>query len=90
MRQAQPAIARYKLIDFPRRTRTSLADVPLEAADEVTAQDENLNAESTFDLKRLMQRLPEKMRFDSGGKTGWAECHNLLDDLRSDSPSVGR
>jgi RNA polymerase sigma-70 factor, ECF subfamily len=27
------AIARYKLIDFLRRTRTSLADVPLEAAE---------------------------------------------------------
>jgi RNA polymerase sigma-70 factor, ECF subfamily len=56
------AIARYKLIDFLRRTRTSLADVPLEAADKVTAQDDNLSAESTFDLNRLMQRLPEKMR----------------------------
>src|SRR6202011_2998006 len=56
------AIARYKLIDFLRRTRTSLADVPLEAADEVMAQDDSLGAESTYDLKRLMQRLPEKMR----------------------------
>jgi RNA polymerase sigma-70 factor (ECF subfamily) len=56
------AIARYKLIDFLRRTRTSLADVPLEAADEVTAQDDSVSAESTFDLKRLMRRLPEKMR----------------------------
>lgn len=56
------AIARYKLIDFLRRTRTSLAEVPLEAAEEVMAQDDNLSSESTFDLKRLMQRLPEKMR----------------------------
>ena len=56
------AIARYKLIDFLRRTRTSLADVPLEEADALMAHDDNLSAESTHDLKRLMQRLPEKMR----------------------------
>jgi RNA polymerase sigma-70 factor (ECF subfamily) len=56
------AIARYKLIDFLRRTRTSLAEVPIDAADTMTANDDNLGAESTFDLKRLLQRLPEKMR----------------------------
>ncbi|QAU44091.1 sigma-70 family RNA polymerase sigma factor [Bradyrhizobium guangzhouense] len=56
------AIARYKLVDYLRRTRASLADVPLEEADEVMAQDDNLSAESTFDLARLMQLLPEKMR----------------------------
>src|SRR6266478_5627724 len=56
------AIARYKLIDFLRRTRTSLTDVPIDEADEVMAHDDSLSAESSFDLKRLMQRLPEKMR----------------------------
>lgn len=56
------AIARYKLIDFLRRTRTSLADVPIEEANMMTAHDDNIDAESTLDLKRLMQRLPEKMR----------------------------
>src|SRR5882757_8025461 len=56
------AVARYKLIDFLRRTRSSLADVPIDEADEVMAHDDNVSAESTFDLKRLMQRLPEKMR----------------------------
>ena len=56
------AIARYKLIDFLRRTRTSLVDVPVEEADAMMAHDDNLSAESTYDLKRLMQRLPEKMR----------------------------
>jgi RNA polymerase sigma-70 factor (ECF subfamily) len=56
------AIARYKLIDFLRRTRTSLADVPIEEADTMTAHDDNVDAESTLDLKRLMLRLPEKMR----------------------------
>ena len=56
------AIARYKLIDFLRRTRTSLADVPIEQADMMMAHDDSLSAESTYDLKRLLQRLPEKMR----------------------------
>jgi len=53
------AIARYKLIDFLRRTRASLTDVPIE---EAMAHDDNVDAESTYDLKRLIQRLPEKMR----------------------------
>jgi RNA polymerase sigma-70 factor (ECF subfamily) len=56
------AIARYKLIDFLRRTRASISDVPIEEADTIMAHDDNVDAESTYDLKRLMQRLPEKMR----------------------------
>jgi RNA polymerase sigma-70 factor (ECF subfamily) len=55
-------IARYKLIDFLRRTRTSLADVPIEEVDAIMAHDDNVDAENIYDLKRLMQRLPEKMR----------------------------
>src|SRR6266704_5661778 len=34
------AIARYKLIDFLRRNRASFADVPIDEADEVMAQDD--------------------------------------------------
>jgi RNA polymerase sigma-70 factor (ECF subfamily) len=56
------AIARYKLIDFLRRTRMSISDVPIEEADAVMAHDDNVDVESTYDLRRLMQRLPEKMR----------------------------
>ena len=56
------AIARYKLINFLRRTRASLTDVPIEEADTIMAHDDNVDAESTYDLKRLIQRLPEKMR----------------------------
>jgi RNA polymerase sigma-70 factor (ECF subfamily) len=56
------AIARYKLIDFLRRTRTSLADVPIDEADAIAAHDDNVDAESTFDIGRLMQRLPKNMR----------------------------
>src|SRR6266853_436156 len=56
------AIARYKLIDFLRRTRTSISDVPIEEADTIMAHDDNVSAESTYDVRRLMPRLPEKMR----------------------------
>jgi RNA polymerase sigma-70 factor (ECF subfamily) len=56
------AIARYKLIDFLRRNRASVADVPIDQANEVTANDDHLSAESSFDLRRLLKLLPEKMR----------------------------
>jgi len=56
------AIARYKLIDFLRRSRTSFADVPIEEADTIMAHDDNVDAESTYDVKRLMERLPKNMR----------------------------
>ena len=56
------AIARYKLIDFLRRNRASFADVPIEEADEIMAHDDNVDAESTYDVKRLMERLPKNMR----------------------------
>jgi len=56
------AIARYKLIDFLRRNRASFADVPIDEADEAMAHDDNVSAESTYDVRRLMERLPKKMR----------------------------
>src|ERR1700681_760822 len=56
------AIARYKLIDFLRRTRASFADVPIDEADEVIAHGDNVSAESRYDVRRLMERLPKNMR----------------------------
>jgi RNA polymerase sigma-70 factor (ECF subfamily) len=56
------AIARYKLIDFLRRTRVSRADVPIEEADEVMAHDDHDAAESSYDIRRLMDRLTKNMR----------------------------
>lgn len=56
------AIARYKLIDHLRHTRSSMADVPIEAASEVTAEDDHVGAESALDLTRLLAQLPDKMR----------------------------
>lgn len=56
------AIARYKLIDHLRRTRTTTADVPLENAEYILASDDNAAAESQLDLAKLFERLPERMR----------------------------
>ncbi|WGD50570.1 sigma-70 family RNA polymerase sigma factor [Bradyrhizobium sp. CB1650] len=55
------AIARYKFIDFLRRTRASTADIQIEDAEEITARDDHASAESSFDVRRLMKRLPAKM-----------------------------
>jgi RNA polymerase sigma-70 factor (ECF subfamily) len=56
------AIARYKLIDHLRRTRASMADLPIEDAEEVMAQDDYVGTESANDLTRLLSQLPDKMR----------------------------
>jgi RNA polymerase sigma-70 factor (ECF subfamily) len=56
------AIARYKLIDHLRRMRSSLADVPLDDAGELAAQEEHAGVESGHDLNILMRELPDKMR----------------------------
>jgi RNA polymerase sigma-70 factor (ECF subfamily) len=56
------AIARYKLIDFLRRSRASISDVPIEEAETIMAHDDNVSAESTYDVKRLIERLPKNMR----------------------------
>src|SRR5215472_6390478 len=55
------AIARYKLIDYLRRSRAVLADVPIDQANDVMARDDHLSSESSFDLRRLLKQLPEKM-----------------------------
>jgi RNA polymerase sigma-70 factor (ECF subfamily) len=55
------AIARYKLIDYLRRVQ-SVVHVPIDQGDEAMAQDDHLDAESSHDLRRLLQRLPAKVR----------------------------
>ena len=54
-------IARYKLIDYLRRTRTA-ASVPIDEAAEVLARDDHADAESSYDIRILLGRLPEKVR----------------------------
>lgn len=56
------AIARYKLIDHLRRTRASLANLPLEDVDELAEQDTHNEVESGHDLQKLLSKLPDKMR----------------------------
>jgi RNA polymerase sigma-70 factor (ECF subfamily) len=56
------AIARYKLIDQLHNTRQSMTDVPIDDAAEIAAQDDHIGAESAYDLHKLLDRLPEKMR----------------------------
>src|SRR5260370_5316227 len=45
-------IARYKLIDYLRRTRTA-ASVPLDEGTEGMAQDDTADAESSYDVRQL-------------------------------------
>jgi RNA polymerase sigma-70 factor, ECF subfamily len=54
-------IARYKLIDYLRRTRTA-ASVPIDEGTELMAQDDNAGTESSHDIRKLLGRLPEKVR----------------------------
>ena len=56
------AIARYKLIDFLRRTRASFAEVPFDETDTMMAHDDNVDAERTYNVRRLLERLPKKVR----------------------------
>src|SRR5882672_5421479 len=54
------AIARYKLIDHLRRTRTSMSNVPIDDAADLVAQKDQGSAESNHDLGRLLGQLPER------------------------------
>ena len=56
------AIARYKLIDYLRRTRASLKDLPIDDADDILGQEDQIGIESALDFGRLLKRLPEKMQ----------------------------
>ena len=56
------AIARYRLIDHLRRTKSSTKDVPLEAAGGVLADDDSVAVDSGLDLAKLLAQLPPKAR----------------------------
>ncbi len=56
------AIARYKFLDYLRRTKASVKDVPIEQAEEVIAADDTLGVESTLDLERLMDKISPTVR----------------------------
>lgn len=56
------AIARYKFVDYLRRTQASRNDLPIEDAKEAASQDDHGSVESSLDLERLMAGLPPKAR----------------------------
>src|SRR2546427_1980098 len=47
------AIARYKFVDYLRRTRASVSDVPIEDTKETISRDDHGRVESSLDLERL-------------------------------------
>jgi len=56
------AIARYRLVDFLRRTKASVTDLAIDEADQVLAEDDPSSVESGLDLERLMAQLTPKAR----------------------------
>src|SRR6266446_4283921 len=55
-------IARYKFLDYLRRTKVSAADVPIDEAQDLAVQDDSAQVESSLDLKRLLAELSPKAR----------------------------
>ncbi|MEI9914855.1 MAG: sigma-70 family RNA polymerase sigma factor [Methylovirgula sp.] len=56
------AIARYRFIDYLRRSKTASADVPIEEAEKVFALDDVSPVESSIDLNKLLVQLTPKTR----------------------------
>ena len=56
------AIARYKFLDYLRRTKASIKDMPLEDAPEIETPDNGTYVESTLDLEKLLAELSPKAR----------------------------
>jgi RNA polymerase sigma-70 factor (ECF subfamily) len=56
------AIARYKFLDYLRRTKESTADVPIDDVQEMTAHDDSGYVESSLDLERLLAEISPKTR----------------------------
>ena len=56
------AIARYKFIDYLRRTKASAKDIPVDETEEPTAPDDRGQVESSLDLDRLLTGLSPKVK----------------------------
>jgi RNA polymerase sigma-70 factor (ECF subfamily) len=56
------AIARYKFLDYLRRTKASFRDISIEDASEFIANDDTGSIDSDLDLERLMAGLSSKTR----------------------------
>jgi RNA polymerase sigma-70 factor (ECF subfamily) len=51
------AIARYKFLDYLRRTKSSFKDLPLENTDELTSNSDMTSVDSAIDLQRLLAQI---------------------------------
>ncbi len=56
------AIARYKFLDYLRRTKSSFKDLPTASAEEFTAESDLAAVESGLDVQRLMAKISSKAR----------------------------
>ena len=56
------AIARYKFLDYLRRTKVSAADVPIDEVPELAVHDDSAHVESSLDLKKLLAELSPRAR----------------------------
>ncbi len=56
------AIARYKFVDYLRRTKQSAKDLPIEDAEEINVQDDSVQVQSSLEVEKLMTRLPPRIR----------------------------
>ncbi len=56
------AIARYKFLDYLRRTKASFKDMPVANVEELTAESETGAVESSLDLQRLLLKISSKAR----------------------------
>lgn len=56
------AIARYKFLDYLRRTKSSFKDMPIASAEELTAKSDIAAVESGLDIQRLMLKISSKAR----------------------------
>jgi RNA polymerase sigma-70 factor, ECF subfamily len=56
------AIARYKFLDYLRRTKSSFKDLPAERAEELMACSDLAAVESSLDLQRIMLGISPKAR----------------------------
>jgi RNA polymerase sigma-70 factor (ECF subfamily) len=56
------AIARYKFLDYLRRTKFSYKDIPMESVHELTADSDMTAVDSGLDLQRLLSSISSKAR----------------------------
>ena len=56
------AIARYRLIDYLRRTKVSARDMDIEEVQDELSEEEAIGTDGRLDLEALLAQLPVKMR----------------------------